>query len=427
MSQLYYVVKREVSIRVKTKSFLLFSLISPILFVIPFLFALFMKPSVKSVVKVGIVSELPAAQSKDTTLYRGLTFFHLPGTLEQAQKALSKRKNDLLGVLYIPADAATGATSMPIKLYVPQKDAAHESQYKDIEAYVNQYFLQTLAQNIQVPQKDIDALTNYRSIYPVVVDYKKSSVNMLAASIAYTTGMLLYLLLILFNNSILKSVAEEKQNRLAEVLSMHVKPFNLMFGKILGSGFVSLMQMALWVVMAVLYLKGLHWLDVHFFGGGSSESGGPFNLTFILNNLQYLPLQKMLVFIPLFFIFGFLLNGAFTTAIGVSAGADSSASLSFLGNILNITSIYVAMFSASFPTSTLTKIAMYVPFFSPMAIPTILPYGVPVQQLLVSLGILVLSFLAMIHVAGRIYRLSITANGNRVSMKNIWQSLATSN
>ncbi|WP_324680435.1 ABC transporter permease [Hymenobacter sp. GOD-10R] len=427
MSQLYYVVKRELSIRVKTKSFLLFSLISPILFVIPFLFAIFMKPSIKAVVKVGIVSELAATQAKDTILYRGLIFFHLPGTLEQAKKQLSNRKNDLLGVLYIPADAAAGSSSMPIKLYVPQKDAGRENQYKDIEAYVNQYFLQTLAKNIQISQQDIEALTNYRSIYPVVVDYKKSNVNMLAASIAYTTGMLLYLLLILFNNSILKSVAEEKQNRLAEVLSMHVKPFNLMFGKILGSGFVSLMQMTLWVFMAILYLKGLHWLDVNFFGGGSNQSGGPFNLTFILNNVQYLPIQKMLTFIPLFFIFGFLLNGAFTTAIGVSAAADSSASLSFLGNIINIMSIYVAMFSASFPTSMVTKIAMYVPFFSPMAIPTILPYGVPVQQLLLSLSILVLSFLAMIYVTGKIYRLSITANGNPVSLKNIWRSLATSN
>lgn len=426
MSQLYHVVKREVSIRVKTKSFFLFSLISPILFVIPFLFSMFMKPSVKSMVKVGIVSELPAGQLKSPVLYRGLTFLPVPGTLEQVKKQLASSKNDLLGVLYIPADAVAGSTTMPIRLYVPQKDATHESQYKDIEAYVNQYFIQVLAENIRVSTKDIEALTNYRSIYPVAVDYKKSSVNMLAASIAYTTGMLLYLLLILFNNSILKSVAEEKQNRLAEVLSMYVKPFNLMFGKILGSGFVSLMQMSLWVCMAILYLKGLHWLDVHFFGGGSSEAGGPFNLTFILNNVQYLPLEKMLTFIPLFFIFGFLLNGAFTTAVGVSAAADSSASLSFLGNILNITSIYVAMFSASFPTSTVTKIAMYVPFFSPMAIPTILPYGVPVPKLLLSLGILVVSFLAMIYVTGKIYRLSITANGNKVSVKNIWQALATS-
>ena len=427
MTQLYYVIRRELSIRVKTKSFLLFSLISPILFVIPFMFAIFMKPSTKAVVKVGIVSELPAALAQGETLYRGLKFSQLPGTLEQAKKQLTSSKNDLLGVLYIPADAVAGSTSMPIKLYVPQKDATREGQYKDIEAYVNQFFLQTAAENIKVPQKDLDALANYRSIYPVVVDYKKSSVNMLAASIAYTTGMLLYLLLILFNNSILKSVAEEKQNRLAEVLSMYVKPFNLMFGKILGSGIVSLLQMTLWVFMAIVYLKGLHWLDVNFFGGGDSESGGPFNLTFILNNMQYLPLKKMLIFIPLFFIFGFLLNGTFTTAVGVSAAADSSASLSFLGNIVNITSIYVAMFSASFPTSTVAKVAMYVPFFSPMAIPTILPYGVPLQQLLVSLGILVLSFLAMIFITGKIYRLSITANGNQVSAKDVWQALTTSN
>jgi ABC-2 type transport system permease protein len=263
-----------------------------------------------------------------------------------------------------------------------------------------------LSKKINVTDSISYQLANLKNVHPII--YSKSNIEKskkTATSLAYVLGMLLYIIFILFNNNILKGVTEEKNNKLAEVLSIFVKPINLMLGKIIGLGIVSLVQLCLWLLCFYFYLNAISWFEMHYFNDGISSTG---NISGSLVSIKSLPLLNLVIYIPLFFILGFLLNGALTTIIAIYSGNKNSNYLMFIGNILNILSIYFGMFAATNPESNITKIASYIPFFSYLTIPTLLPYDVlSVTHIIVSLLILIFSVVSLLLFSSYVYKKSI--------------------
>lgn len=410
MKQLFSILNREITVKLKSKAFYLFVIFSPILFLIPILFSVFNKTTSIASKKevVGIMSNVKIVN--DTIDYRGLKFINLSQTETIAFSSNKLDMDKYIGILEVGnKNLNDGNSKKPLKFYMNENDLiTNQKCVKEVESFINQDLIYKLSKKSNTNDTISYQVANLKNVYPII--YSKSNVEKskkTATSLAYVLGMLLYIIFILFNNNILKGVIEEKNNKLAEVLSIFVKPINLMLGKIIGLGVVSLIQLCLWLFCFYCYLYAISWFELHYLSDGlSGTSTG--NISASLESIKSLPLFNLIVYIPLFFILGFLLNGALTTIIAIFSSNKNSNYLMFIGNILNILSIYFGMFAATNPESNVTKIASYIPFFSYLTIPVLLPYNVlSLTHILISISILVFSVISLLLLSSYVYKNSI--------------------
>jgi ABC-2 type transport system permease protein len=420
MKQILHIIRREIYTNTRKKSFLIFSMLSPIVFLLPFIFMMFKSSETVGSKKVILVDENKSFLDSSFIKYDNLEYITVTELIDSAKKKyLEGDTASCFGVVYLNEDFDLLENYIsPLKLYLRKEEDIKSPYMKEIESFINNRLLEKKLLMTKTNNDSIENYLNRKKIYPVVIQTGKSNADKLASVLAYIVGMLMYLMLIIFNNSLLRGVMEEKQNRLVEVFSMVVRPFNLMIGKIIGAGVLSLLQLIIWVIMSVLYLKGLNWLGTTYFNIQDSSSN-TFSISFLLENYKQLPLTKILIFTPIFFIFGFLINGAITTVVAATSSAKGSSSLSIVSNFLNIGSIYIAMFSAGYPNNMIAKASIYIPLFSPIVVPALMPYDLPLHTILISLGILLISFLLLVELAGRIYRISIITYGSKISFKDI--------
>lgn len=410
MNQLFNILIREITVKLKNKAFYLFVLFSPILFLIPILFSIFSKTSTNSSPKdvIGIINTNNI--KNDTIDYRGYKFINLSENEIREFNSNSLKTDKYIGVLDLKSLHEEDANSKkPIKFYMNETELmTNQKCVKDVESFVNQDYIYKLSEKLGISDSISYKLANIKNIYPII--YNKSNIEKskkTATSLAYILGMLLYIIFILFNNNVLKGVTEEKNNKLAEVLSIFVKPLNLMLGKIIGLGFVSLIQLGLWILSFSIYLNIISWIEIHYLSTGTNFSSINY-ITTSLESIKSLPIFNLVVYIPIFFILGFLLNGALTTIIAIYSSNKNSNYLSFIGNILNILSIYFGMFAATNPESNITKFASYVPFFSYLTIPTLMPYNtLSTTHILTSLLILLFSVIFLLLLSSHVYKNSI--------------------
>ncbi len=407
MKQFFYLLEREISVKLKSRSFYLFVFVFPILFLIPIAFSLFNKPKTVRFNEKNLVGIYSDSFLNDTIDFRGIKFFQLDET--QIEKFVLKQFDfeNYLGVLDLHLyNFEQEATSPLIKFYMDENGLSHFQKYiKDVESFINQEIIHSYDPISYLPDSISYHVSNFKNVYPIVYAHSDSAKSRIAASsLAYILGMLLYIIFILYNNNILRSVFEEKNNKLAEVLSVFVKPLNLMLGKIIGLGLASLMQLLMWIAVFCLYLKVILWYDANFMDG--SETGNSF-LSDALSSISELPLSNLCLYIPLFFIFGFLMNGAISTIIAIYSSKSRSNYLMFFGNILNLLAIYFGMYVATYPDSEVSNILSYIPLFSYLTIPVLLPYGISTVQILISLIILITTVTGLLFCSGFLYKKSI--------------------
>lgn len=421
MKQIYYIIHREVVTSIRKSSFILFAVLPPIVFLLPFIFILFQGSGVSNKInKIGIIDNANILGEKKKIQIGASELIPISGNLSTYKLKLVKEKNPLYSALIeIPKNVIDNANSiLPIKYYVTSPDDINSTGTYEIERFLNSKILFKKMSNYSKDDEISENYSNLKVLYPILVESDNDRASKLASMLAYAVGMLMYLMFIIFNNSLLRGVMEEKANRIVEVFSMVVKPFNLMIGKILGVGIIALVQLVIWVVLSVIYIKAINYIGSHYFHV-VNDSSSVYSISYLIDNYKSLPINKMLIFTPIFFIVGFLVNGAITTVVGVTANGKGNSSLSIVSNLINIGSIYIAMFAAGNPDTGLAKISLYIPFFSPIVMPALLPYNIPLTQILLSLSILIITFFILVYLAGKIYRVSIVSFGNKVTMKSL--------
>ncbi len=409
MKQLSCIIKREVLVKIRSKSFYLFVLIAPILFLIPIMFNILNTPKPTAFTdknRVGVYSNDFVNDSID---YRGIKFCKLSDSEIENFHSGVFCFDKYIGVvdLHLQNKGKT-APPIPIKLYMPEKDIkANEKYVKDIESFINSEFIYHHCKELNIPDSLAVELSDIRNVYPLIYAPSEDSKLMnISSTLAFILGMLLYIMFILYNNNIMRSVSEEKNNKLAEVLSVFVKPVNLMLGKILGLGIASFIQLIMWIVVFCIYLKMIFWYESDFME--YSETSNDL-LSMALSSISELPIKNLCLFVPLFFIFGILLNGAISTIIAIYSTRKNSNYMMFFGNILNLLAIYFGMYVATSPDSQISAFLSYFPLFSYLTIPVLLPYGIPTIQIVISLLILILTVIGSMLLSGYLYKRSIRA------------------
>ena len=438
MNNLSIILKREYLTRVKKRSFIILTFLGPIFFA-----ALMIAPSLLMIKSDKMESKKSIAVLDETSWFRGKfettdvnTFIYC----NESENIDSLKKMVFDGiydaVLYIPMTSL----NIPVnaKLYsnkqIPMTLSSHirscmkqEIEHQKLLASgIDPSIVKSIQTNVNVATIRMDSEKEEKTSY---------------AELEYIIGLLLafviYFVIFIFSSQVMRGVIEEKTNRIIEVIISSVKPFELMMGKILGIAMVGLTQFVIWVVLT---------LAIYFVASGiilGPEIMSPTGTVMAeqisqitetsktqdvmleaVNMIKSINFSAILWSFFIYFILGFLLYAALFAAIGsmVDNETDSQQFSTIVALPLMI-SIICAPTLVNSPDSGLGIWLSMIPFTSPVSMMIRIPFGVPYWQIIVSILILIITFIFTTWIAAKIYRTGILMYGKKPSWKEIWKWL----
>lgn len=431
------VMGREFSIRVKKKSFLLITILAPLMMA-----ALIILPSVLMLNASGNEQTLAVLDESGLVMpyltdTEKLNFKPVTGTVEELKADYRNLEADAL-ICISPLD-----TNRMISLTSwSEKDLNMEVQSfltRRAETALQAYRMQTYdIENIQSLLEDLNPEITMKTYLFGESGQEKQSIVEVNMVISYVASLLIYMFIFMFGNMVMRSVIDEKSSRIVEVIVSSVKPFELMIGKILGVASVAITQFAIWIVLTlVLLVGGLFVLGQSVLDPSMLEMAiqnpsmldasmvdpafmGPLNIIQMLAQIDF-PYIVGCFF--LYFVLGYLLYAAMFAAVG--SAVENEADTQML--VLPITAplivgLFIMMQTFQYPDSALSVWASIIPFTSPMVMMARIPFegGVPIGELLASLGLLFITFLGITWVSAKIYRTGILMYGKKVQFRDLW-------
>jgi ABC-2 type transport system permease protein len=441
MNKSILILKREYLTRVKKKSFIIMTLLVPLMMaaltILPAYLAT-MDDKEERTIAVYDPTSLILNKLENT----GTTKFHyIP---EEKYNELSKnfKSSEYYALLFIPTNILTTNEAELISDKQVTFDIKNMVTNK-IESIIEGEKRQQVINETGMPdlEKKLAATKTNIKMNTIKLGEKgeavKSSTEM-AMAIGYASGFIIYMFVFIYGTMVMKGVMEEKSSRIVEVIISSVKPFQLLFGKIIGIGLVGLTQIAIWLVLGTAITTGA----TMFLGHGSAEtavqaqnimSGGqamgqvaatnPTKENVVLDIIQMIGnLNIPLIIFSLFFYFigGFLLYASLMGAIGSAVDSDEDAQQIMLPVTMPLIFSIIILFAvAKNPEGPLAFWASMIPLTSPVTMMVRIPYGVPAWELILSMSLLVATILGTIWMAGKIYRTGILMYGKKVNIKEI--------
>lgn len=437
MSNLSIIIKREYLTRVKKRSFLILTFLGPLFFA-----ALMIAPSLLMIESEKMESKKNIAVLDESGIFDGKientdanTFLYLDNeNVDSLKNLVFEGIYD--AVLYIPSTEL----NIPVnaKLYsnkqIPITLSSHiEREMKQVVEHQK-----LLASGIDPALvKASQTSINVATIRMDEENGEKTSYAELEYIIGFVLAIIIYFAVFLFSNQVLRGVIEEKTNRIIEVIISSVKPFGLMMGKIVGIALVGLTQFLLWIILTL----GIYLVSSALILGPEimSPSGtvmteqisqitettqGQDIMLEAVNMVQSINFSAILWSFLFYFVFGYLLYAAMFAAIGgmVDNETDSNQ-FSTVVSIPLIIALVCATAMINNPDSSLGIWLSMIPFTSPISMMIRIPFGVPYWQVIVSLLILIITFIIITWIASKIYRTGILMYGKKPSLKEIWKWL----
>jgi ABC-2 type transport system permease protein len=429
MNKILLIIEREFLSRVKKKSFLIMTVLGPILFagitIIPTWLA--MRDSTQTTVSVLDKSGLFAKQLKSN---KETVFVSIDGSEDKAkQKLMEAGEHQMLLVI----SETNGNTTPDIRIFSesnPSLDLVHS-----IEGQINSEL-----KNVQLKSSGIDPAL-VEKIKPEV-DIKTTVLNdegekegssAAATIVGFGAGFLIYIFIFLYGSQVMTGVMEEKTNRVVEVIISSVRPFELMLGKIVGVAMVGLAQFLLWMILSygITTVAGTimasqtskqQTIEVAGDPEASKEMKKKMGKSGILKELQNVNLVSVVMYFMFYFLGGYLLYSAMFAAVGAAVDNQQDAQQFMLPiTIPIIGAIVMAQFIIKDPNSNLAFWMSVIPFTSPIIMMIRIPFEPPFWQILLSMVSLILGFLGTTWMAGKIYRVGILMYGKKVSYKELWK------
>ena len=426
MNKIGIIVAREFNERVRKKSFIISTLLMPILMLgmmaAPTLMMLFAKGEQKQI----IVLDDSHCIAEQLTGDEELEFLIGNESLEQA-----RADSEIFGVLWIGEDIVDNPSN--VKLYTNSSSSMSlesniSSQMERIieQERLKRYDIENLEQIIEDVKANV-TLATYRN------DLQEEATSSgVAYILGLVLGMMLYMFLLIYGSMVMTSVIEEKGSRVLDVLVSSVKPFELMMGKILGVASVAVTQVAIWGVLvcglSAAVLPSLMPEDmmqtVQAVEAGamtSVEAGIDADmLSAVSLATDPARLVMMFVWLLLFLVGGFLFYSAMFAAVGSAVDSMQDASqLQTPITVPIILALILAMSVFNDPGSSLAFWGSVVPFTSPVVMMARIPFGIPTWEIVLSLVILYISVAGMAWVAGKIYRVGVFMHGKKPTLKEL--------
>ncbi len=424
------IVRREFMERVGKKSFIVTTLLMPVLMLmmmtLPALIAIFSTPSDKSIAvcdQSGVV--MPILEQA------GIEHLTFVSTDQPSDSVL--HDSDYYGVLSIPADIVERPSSALLFIHEGGSVETESSIRNLIKEAVRDQRMQAYdIDNLQQILDETNVEVNLQTIRVDETGAEEATSSSLSFGIGMFMTFLLYMFLLMYGQLVMTSIIEEKNNRVLELVVSSVKPLHLMLGKIFGVGLVAVVQIIIWgallCVMSAFLLPALIPAEVGeqvaMFNTGNLPTGADtlnpelLNAISLFSSVAYI--AKLFGFILIFLIGGFLFYASIFAAIGSAVDNIQDASqLTSFAVIPIVIGLIVGMTAGSDPNSTLAFWTSVIPFTSPMVMLMRVPFGIPSWEVWLAIAVLYLSFLAMVWVAAKIYRIGIFMYGKKPSMRDL--------
>lgn len=411
-NHIYLIIRREFLSRVRRKSFIISTILMPVIFVglmaLPAVVAALSGPEDKNVIV------------KDETGYISRALLGSPNlhfNLSDEPIDTLKTREDIDAILVIPADIVErpdgvimytmGAQSPQTEMYISRllSDAVEQEK-------LARYNIEGLEEIINEVHTDVTMRT-----VRIDGDSEQESSSMANYLIGVILTMILYMFIMLYGQMVMTSIIEEKNNRVLEIVVSSVKPTRLMLGKILGIGAVAVTQIIIWGAIIGVFSTAVmpSLLTGALTGSGDVEFG---QILATVGNPAFI--MGLFCIMTLFLIFGYLFYSAIYAAIGSAVDNIQDASqLQSFALVPIILGMVFSMTVVNDPSSSLALCLSLVPFTSPMVMMARLPFGVPSWQVVLSLVILAVSMLLMVWVSAKIYRVGIFMYGKKPNVREL--------
>ena len=446
-SKFWLVAQREYLTRVRKKSFLVLTLLVPLLVAgFGFFIAKIATSDNEGIDVVRVLDTSPQHLGDRLKATSRLAFVPVTGPLETAKKAY--RRTDDAGLLYLPP-TLTAQQTTGIQLFA--KGNVSLRKQSGVEEALNKVLSEEKLRDAGISSEKLKTLRSSVDIASINLDAegKEKSSNALATSgISYVLALLIYMFIFIYGVQIMRGVGEEKSSRIMEVMLSSVKPFQLMMGKIMGIAAVGLTQFLLWGVLSwgATAIVGATVLSqaqttnpavaaairpvanddeaatpTAVSANGSpatvAKTGKPSRFDGMFEVLGDLPIATIAIGFVLYFLGGYLLYGALFGAIGAAVDDQTDTQQFMFPITMPLILSYIIGVSVilQHPDGPVAFWMSMIPFTSPIAMVIRLPFGVPMWQLALSLGLLVLGFIGTVWVAARIYRVGVLMYGKKIT------------
>jgi len=429
MSILTLIIKREFIAKVRNKSFIVMTFLSPLLFVALAAFVGYLS-TMKSDVKKIIIhdeSNLFANDFKQTDEYHYLNFSQIP--LQSLKDSIATERYE--GILFIPKN--TDNKTLTTKIQYISNESPSMSFIGDLQDVIG---TKLTTDNLQKAGLDTLAIANAQA--KVDINLSKVSgeetvkgLNEIKVIIGGAFGYLIMMFIIIYGNMVMRSVIEEKTNRIIEIIISSIKPFQLMMGKIIGTSLAGVLQFLIWAIVGtILFVIASAFLGMEMSSPSAemaTASGSNFagTVQLYINELTNLPIATLLLSFLVYFIGGYFLYSSVYAAIGAAVDNETDSQQFLLPIILPlILAVYVGFFSVlSEPHGTIATTFSMIPFTSPIVMLMRIPFGVPWWQILISVTLLFATFFFVVWFAAKIYRVGILMYGKKPTWKELYKWL----
>ncbi|TCK66765.1 ABC-2 type transport system permease protein [Winogradskyella wandonensis] len=434
MNHLPLIIKREYLNKVRNKSFIVMTFVSPLIMVALISVVAYLaqlnndkKRTISILDESGLLTEV--FTNTDNTTYNYLNGI----SLEKAKTFVKEEEH--YGLLYVGrGDLDEVAAS--VSFY--SEDSPSLTIISGLEGKIEQKLRELkLISNGLDQQKIEDSRANI-SINQESFDGQKSSKidNIFKLAFGGIAGYLLFMFIIIYGNMIMRSVIEEKTSRIIEVIISSVKPIQLMMGKIVGTSLAGVTQFAIWIILLGILttivslvfgidLMAAQGQQQEFIQTAMESPRIENEINLAVQSFQNLPLANLIIAFLLFFIGGYLLYSSLYAAVGAAVDNETDTQQFMLPILMPlILAVYVGVFTViDDPHGTVSTVFSFIPFTSPVVMLMRIPFGVPLWQQLISLLLLVGTFVVTVWFAAKIYRVGILMYGKKPTYKEIFKWL----
>jgi ABC-2 type transport system permease protein len=436
MSIISLIIKREFIAKVRNKSFIVMTFLSPLLFVGIAMFVGYLSSMKADTRQIAIHDEsgefvnefLAQNKSSEEYNYQDVSSIELP-TLKK-----SVEDEAYEGVLFIPKAKNNDALENEIQFISNESPSiSFIEKTQDIIAKK-----MTLA-NLEAAH--LDTLAIHQAEAKVTINLKKASgeqslkgLNEIKIAIGGAFGYLIMMFIIIYGNMVMRSVIEEKTNRIIEIIISSVKPFQLMMGKIIGTSLAGILQFFIWAIIGLsLLFSASVFLGANV---GAANQIPPEMMQSAQNELATtaqlyvaeilnLPIAAILSCFVIYFIGGYFLYSSFYAAIGAAVDNETDSQQFLLPIIMPLVlGVYIGFFTVvNDPHGTVATIFSMVPLTSPIVMLMRIPFGVPLWQIALSITLLFATFFLVVWFASKIYRVGILMYGKKPTWKELYRWL----
>ncbi len=429
MSKLLLIIKREFIAKVRNKSFIVMTFLSPLLFVGIGVFVGYLS-SMKADTKTIAIHDETGRFASEFKSDKEFKYVDLSAIDLKILKD-SIVKDSYEGLLIIPKNEENAKLQKGIQ-YV-SNDSPSVSFINDLEEVVAK---KITLENFKKAGLDTLAIKNAKA--EVTINLEKASgeealkgLNEIKIIIGGAFGYLIMMFIILYGNMVMRSVIEEKTSRIIEVIISSVKPFQLMMGKIIGTSLAGILQFLIWALLgltAMFVVSSIFGVHIGATAGvqdqvmhtAQHEMAGTISL--YIKELWNLPIATILISFIIYFIGGYFLYSSFYASIGAAVDNETDSQQFLLPIIMPlILGVYIGFFTVmNDPHGTIATVFSMIPLTSPIVMMMRIPFGIPTWQIILSMVILFSTFFGVVWFAAKIYRVGILMYGK----KPTWRELA---